>query len=125
MTITETARATVHPGRTKIAPRALDRVVSAVTADALGVTAKTVSVDLEDNGGSLSLMVSTPIRVPSLERVLHGTDVVGRTGGTVLDRVKVAQETIRSRVQSLTGSTVDRVIVTITGIDIKQERRVK
>jgi uncharacterized alkaline shock family protein YloU len=125
MTITETARATAHPGRTKIAPRALDRVVSAVTADALGVTAKTVSVDLEDNGGSLSLMVSTPIRVPSLERVLHGTDVIGRTGGSVLDRAKVAQETIRSRVQSLTGSTVDRVIVTITGIDIKQERRVK
>jgi uncharacterized alkaline shock family protein YloU len=125
MTITEPARATALRGRTKIAPRALDRVVSAVTADALGVTVKTIDVDLEDNGGSLSLIVTTPIRVPSLDRILRDADVVTRTGGSVLDRARVAQETIRTRVQSLTGSTVDRVVVTITGIDIKQERRVK
>jgi uncharacterized alkaline shock family protein YloU len=125
MTITEPARATALRGRTKIAPRALDRVVSAVTADALGVTVKTIDVDLEDNGGSLSLIVTTPIRVPSLDRILRDADVVTRTGGSVLGRARVAQETIRTRVQSLTGSTVDRVVVTITGIDIKQERRVK
>jgi uncharacterized alkaline shock family protein YloU len=125
MTITEPARATALRGRTKIAPRALDRVVSAVTADALGVTVKTIDVDLEDNGGSLSLIVTTPIRVPSLDRILRDADVVTRTGGSVLDRARVAQETIRTRVQSLTGSPVDRVVVTITGIDIKQERRVK
>ncbi|QNE45399.1 hypothetical protein F1C15_15610 (plasmid) [Frigoribacterium sp. NBH87] len=125
MTTTETTRDTAHPGRTKIAPRALDRVVSAVTADTLGVTAKNVSVDLADDGGSLSLTVSTPIRVPSLDRVQNGDDVVARTGGSVLDRAKAAQETIRTRVQALTGSTITRVIVTITGIDIKQERRVK
>ena len=71
MTMTETTPTPTRkneweklPGRTKIAPRALDRVVSAVTADALGVNSKKVSVDLNDDGGNLSLTVSAPIRVP-------------------------------------------------------------
>ncbi|MBF4577590.1 hypothetical protein ITJ49_15625 [Frondihabitans sp. VKM Ac-2883] len=113
------------PGRTKIASRALDRVVSAVTADTLGIDTKKVSVDMSDDGGSLSLTVSAPIRVPSLLRIENEPGVVDRQGGSLLERAKTAQEQIRTRVQQLTGNQVDRVIVKITGVDIQEERRVK
>ncbi|RPE77621.1 MULTISPECIES: alkaline shock response membrane anchor protein AmaP [unclassified Frondihabitans] len=113
------------PGRTKIAPRALDRVVSAVTADALGVNNKKVSVDLNDDDGNLSLTVSAPIRVPSLVRIENEPGVVDRQGGPLLERAKTAQEQIRTRVQQLTGNQVARVIVKITGVDIQEERRVR
>ncbi|ROQ30969.1 hypothetical protein EDF46_3481 [Frondihabitans sp. PhB188] len=132
MTMTETTPTPTRqneweklPGRTKIAPRALDRVVSAVTADALGVNSKTVSVDLNDDGGNLSLTVSAPIRVPSLLRIENEPGVVDRQGGPLLARAKTAQEQIRTRVQQLTGNQVARVIVKITGVDIQEEGRVK
>ena len=127
MTMTETTTSTTQaaPGRTKIAPRALDRVVSAVTADALGVTASRVGVALNDDNGSLSLTVSTPIRVPSLTRVESEPGVVDRQGGPLLERAKKAQEEIRTRVQQITGSDVARVIVKITSLDIQEERRVR
>lgn len=113
------------PGRTRIAPRALDRVVSAVTADALGVRVRDVAVDLTDDAGNLSLRVSTPIRVPSLNRVQEDPAALERSGGSVIERAKRAQEQIRTRVQLLTGSDITRVIVKITGVDIKEDRRVR
>jgi uncharacterized alkaline shock family protein YloU len=132
MTMTETTPTSTRkneweklPGRTKIAPRALDRVVSAVTADALGVNSKKVSVDLNDDGGHLSLTVSAPIRVPSLLRIENEPGIVARQGGPLLERAKTAQEQIRTRVQQLTGNQVARVIVKVTGVDIQEERRVR
>ncbi|MGA1811102.1 hypothetical protein VH571_01815 [Frondihabitans sp. 4ASC-45] len=131
MTMTETTRTTGQnewakpPGRTKIAPRALDRVVSAVTADALGVESYKVSVNLDDDDGCLSLTVSTPIRVPSLLQIEDEPGVVDQQGGPLLGRAKTAQEQIRTRVQDLTGSQVARVIIKITGVTIHENRRVR
>lgn len=125
MTTVETARTAAAPGRTRIAPRALDRVVSAVAADALRVPARHVGVHLDDDAGNLSLRVTTPIGVPTLPRVMDEPNVLDRDGGSVLDRAKNAQEQIRNRVQQLTGSSIARVIVQISGIHIRQERRVR
>lgn len=113
------------PGRTRIAPHALDKVVSAVTANALHVPVGTVSSDLTDDGGHLSLLVSAPIGVPSLTRITDEPTALSRSGGSVLDRARSAQEEIRTQVQHLTGSDVARVIVTITGVHIKENRRVR
>lgn len=112
-------------GRNRIAAKALNRVVAAVTADALDVSASRVGVDIADERGLLVLTVSTPIRVVSLNRVLAGTDVVARTGGSVVDRAAAAQETIRDRVGALTGSAVARVVVRLTAADIREEDRVR
>ncbi|MCY1693008.1 hypothetical protein [Curtobacterium sp. SL109] len=113
------------PGRTRIAPRALNRVVSAVTADALNVPAGKISTDLTDDAGHLSLLVSTPIGVPSLIRIMDEPTALTQSGGSVLDRARLAQEQIRTRVQQLTGSTVTRVIVKVTGVHIRENRRVR
>ena len=112
-------------GRTRITSRALDRVASAVSADALGVDVKSVSVDLADGDGMLRLTVTAPIRVVSLARVHQGSAVIARTGGTVLERAALAQENIRSGVASLTGYSIGSVIVRLSGADIQKEERVK
>lgn len=115
----------VSRGRTRITAKALNRVVSAVTADALGVGTARVRVDLDDQDGLLVLTVTTPIRVVSLERVRTQKDALRRAGGSVLDRAARAQEIIRDRVNGLTGSSIGRVTVRISGVDIQPEERVR
>lgn len=105
-------------GRTKIASRAVRRVVSAVTADALSVSASDVSVELADDDGSLTVIAKTPIHVRPLG------DVGRRSGGTLLERLTAAQTTIRERSLQLTGSTIGRVDLRITGVDLRERKRV-
>lgn len=112
-------------GRNRITSRALNRVVAAVTADALGVKASRVGVDLADEKGLLVLTVTTPIRVVSLRRVHDGVGVVDRSGGSILDRAARAQEIIRDRVTEITGSAIGRVVVRLSGADIQEEERVR
>lgn len=120
-----TAEGAVRLGRTRITTRSLTRVVSAVTAEALGVDAGHVGVDLDDREGTLAVTVKTPIRVVSLDRVRTERSVVQRTGGSIVDRATRAQETIRDRVSALTGFSIGRVAVRITGVNIQPEERVK
>ncbi|OUE07559.1 hypothetical protein C5B94_13950 [Clavibacter michiganensis] len=104
-------------GRTTITSRAVRRVVSAVTADALEVPAGDVSVTLTDAGGKLTVEARTSIRVPAL------SDRPVREG-TLVERLTTAQTQIRERVLGLTGSTVGRVDLRITGARIQERRRV-
>ncbi len=120
-----TAAGAAQLGRTRMTTKALRRNVSAVTAEALGVDAGHVGVDLTDREGALSLTVNTPIRVVSLERVQAEMSVVPRSGGSILDRTTRAQEAIRDRVSAMTGSTIGRVTVRVTGVTIRAEERVK
>jgi hypothetical protein len=105
-------------GRTKITSRAVRRVVSAVTADALSVNASDVSVELADDDGSLTVIAKTPIHVRPLG------DVGRRSSGTLLERLTAAQNDIRERCLQLTGSTIDRVDLRITGVDLRERKRV-
>ncbi|KZC96229.1 MULTISPECIES: hypothetical protein [Clavibacter] len=104
-------------GRTTVTPRAVRRVVSAVTADALEVPADDVSVTLTDVGGTLTVEARTPIRVPALsDRQV--------AEGSLVERLTRAQIQVRERVLGLTGSTVGRVDLRITGARIQARRRV-
>ena len=106
-------------GRTTISSRAVRRVVSAVTADALNVKAFEVSVELADDRGSLTVVAKSPIHVAPLR------EQSGRSAGTLLERLSAAQTTIRERCLQLTGSTIGRVDLRITGVDLRQGKRVK
>jgi uncharacterized alkaline shock family protein YloU len=112
-------------GRTHISSRALDRLVSAVAAEAFGSDLKKTSTTLTDDGGQVSLAITTQVKVPSLRRVNDDRGLIGRTGGTVLDRAEAAQKAIKSRVSELTGYSIARVSIRLTGADVVQERRVK
>ena len=112
-------------GRTTVSTRALNRLVCAVAADALGVNPSTVGAEVTDDLGRLALTVSAPIRIVSLTRVQGDPSVVSRTGGTIVDRAEQARQHIQHRVGELTGSTLSRVTVRLTGADIQPEGRVK
>lgn len=113
-----TTPVTADGGRTTIASRAVRRVVSAVTAEALDVTASDVSVELDDHGGELHVTARTSIRVPPLGESTR------RSSGTLLERLSRAQTTIRTRCLELTGSSIGRVDLRITGADLTERRRV-
>ena len=121
MTAAVTAGQAPH-GRTTISARAVRRVVSAVTADALGVSASEVSVALSDERGVLRVEARTPIHVDPLGAT--GSESAGRQTSTLLDRVVEAQNSIRTRCLQLTGSTIGRVDVRITAVDLRERRRV-
>lgn len=112
-------------GRTRITARALDRVVGAVAAERLGADRRGLSTEVDDAGGDLSVTVRTRLRVPSLDTVRDDSGVVSRRGGTVVERTTRAQREIRERVSAITGSTVARVVVEVTGAEIATPRRVR
>jgi hypothetical protein len=116
VTAAVTAEQAVH-GRNTISSRAVRRVVSAVTAEELGVRASEVSVELSDAQGALTVTASTPIHVSPL-------GAGSQTSGTVLERLARAQTSIRERCLDLTGSTIGRVDLHITGAKLEERRRV-
>lgn len=125
MSATQDSTGPRRRGRTRITSRALDRVASRVAAEAFGVEQKQVSLEIEDARGDLSIRVKTPLRVPTLDEIHEEPQRVDGGGGPILERTGRAQEHIRQRVQTITGSTVSRVIVEITGADITPQRRVR
>ncbi|MGK9148496.1 hypothetical protein KXS11_12790 [Plantibacter flavus] len=116
MSAAVTAEQAVH-GRNTITSRAVRRIVSAVTAEALGVRASEVSVELSDARGALTVTANTPVHVSPL-----GT--ADGASGTLLERLARAQTTIRERCLQLTGSTIAHVDLHITGAKLEQRRRV-
>jgi len=96
------------PGRNRVSERALRTVASAITADALGVAPKDVTVVLADDKGLLGVTAETPILVRALD--------AGHRAGepTMIDRATTAQATIRQRMLELTGSSVGRVRIRLT-----------
>ncbi|RFA10911.1 hypothetical protein B7R54_18130 [Subtercola boreus] len=111
-------------GHTRVTARALDRLIAAVAADALGVDARTVSIDLADSSGRLAVTVRSPLGVVPLTRVTAEPGIVARTGGSLLERAASAQKQIRIRGTELSGSDISTVTVRLTGIDLQREGRV-
>lgn len=112
-------------GRTTVSPRALERLVSAVTADTFAVTARAVQVTLSDRGGLLALEIRTPVRTASLNRVSQHPAVVETSGGTLMQRTSDAQTTILQRVSELSGAQIAHITVRLTGISTQEESRVR
>jgi hypothetical protein len=94
-------------GRNRVSERALRRVASAITAEAMGVSPREVTVVLADDEGRLGVSASTPISVRPLGARQD-------PAATVLSRATTAQSTIRERMLELTGSEVGRVSIRLT-----------
>lgn len=112
-------------GRNRITARALERVTAAVAADAFGSHGDRVKVDLTDHDGALDVSLETAIRTVTLARAAEEPRAVQRLGGSILERSRQAEDTVRTRVHELTGYTVRQVAVHITGVHVQQERRVR
>jgi hypothetical protein len=90
-------------------------------AETLGVALGDVRVDTSDDSGRVAFSVATPIAIPVLSSEVEGE----RPPGGVLATVLALQETVRRRVGEITGRTVSRVDVTITGSSIVTKGRVR
>ena len=112
-------------GRTSISSKALTRVVAAVSGEILGVSAQEVRVELSDNGGRLQLTIHSPVRTVSLDRVVTDPNVIGRAGGTLMERGEQAQHHIGGQVTAMTGYRIAHVIVNMTRAIIRREARVQ
>jgi len=112
-------------GRNRVSARALRAVVSAVAAAELKTGAKTVTVDLADDSGSLSLAISAPIGIAPLRSKGLASSAPPAQTPSVIERATAAQNTIRSRVLELTGSTVGTVDLRLTAARIEEEERVR
>lgn len=112
------------PGRTRIAAKALEHVAVNIAAEALGVPAGRVKVELVDDRGALALIVTAPMRAIPLARVSAAPDALTRSGGSIIERATAATASIKEQVTRLSGSTVSRVSIRVSGLDIAQEGRV-
>lgn len=127
MTTAAAAQAVQNPprGRTRVTARSLNRVVSAVIAESLGVQAKHVDVELRDEHGSLAVSISTSVPVTALHHVRISEAHRTRPGDSLLERSERAQLTLRHRVPVLTGSEVGRISIRFTGVATTLEARVR
>jgi hypothetical protein len=100
-----------HAGRTTIEPRAIRAVATAVAASSAGVAPRDVRTALSAARGELAVSIVTPLRQP-------------RTG-TILDGATGMVAEVAARVRALTGRSVGRVEVRLTGVHPAAERRVR
>jgi hypothetical protein len=109
-------------GYTRVSSRAMSRVVSALAAEALGVAAPQVTVDLAENGGALDITVRVPVRaLPGEDDRAEvqgsegqGSEVQGSEDANLQARASQSEEHIRSTTGELTGARVNDVSVRLT-----------
>lgn len=94
-------------GRTAIASRAYEQLITALAADALSVGARSLSVRVSDERGGLHITVTGPVRA---------------SGTPVLTRVGNARSSLATRTTELTGAQVQRVTVHVTNVQEEEGR---
>ncbi|MFH5879674.1 hypothetical protein [Arthrobacter sp. NA-172] len=112
-------------GHNRISTQALTTLARAAAAEALGVSPQDVRAEWSDDDGLLALSIAAPIRVPSLADVLRDPRRIEGFGGSVWDRSVAAKTAILERVTELSGSTLSRVDIRISGARISEGARVK
>jgi hypothetical protein len=97
--------APAEPGTVTISVRSLERMAVAIVHEELGVEVSAIRVRLSDDSGGLALAVTAPVV----------TEGLGAAEGSLLDRLHRDRATIASRMGALTGRTVSRVDIRVTG----------
>ncbi|KQQ05290.1 MULTISPECIES: hypothetical protein [unclassified Rathayibacter] len=100
-------------GTVTLSVRSIERTALAIVHEELGVDVSAIRVRLSDDDGGLALSVSTPVVLAD-----------AATAGTVLDRLHRDRTRIAARMQALTGRSVSRVDIRVTGTRTRSTRRV-
>jgi hypothetical protein len=112
-------------GRTRVTRRAMERVGAAVAAQTLAVCPAHVHVLLTDRDGRLDVAILSPLRVTPLAHAPAESSARRAAGTSVMERCSTAELVIRSRFEELTGHTVGRLALQITGVEPDQQERVR
>lgn len=110
-------------GRDRFAPRALEHLVQAIAADALGVAPRDPAVRVSDAAGALAVTVRSPVAMPPLGDGDGDVDSDGERQD-LIQRLAAAAADTRARFAELTGLDVARVDMRATKAIIT-ERRVR
>jgi hypothetical protein len=120
-----TVRGQELSGHNRISTQALTSLAKAAAARFLGVEAEDVRADWADDDGFLALSIITPISIPPLNAVVLDPSRVEGIGGSIRDRTVRAKAGILATVTELSGATVSRVDIRITGVEISEGGRVR
>lgn len=107
-------------GRIDVRDRVLEKVARATGAELIGVPWADVSARVSDIGRGLAVQLSAPLPVPDL-----GDAEAVATAVPVLERARLLQREMRSRLALLLGREVVRVEITIDGAVVEMRRRVR
>ncbi|WP_314193484.1 hypothetical protein [uncultured Arthrobacter sp.] len=114
-----------YSGHNRISTQALTGLAKAAAAEALGIHAHDVRADWTDDGGLLALSLVAPIRIPSLTAVLRDPGRVQSLGGSIWERTVQAKTDILTKVTELSGASLSRVDIRISGADVTEGGRVR
>lgn len=103
-------------GHNRISTQALTSLAKMAAAEALGVEPHDVRADWADDDGLLALSLLSPIRIPPLAAVVRDAGRVAAYGGSIRDRAVAAKTRILSTVTTLSGASVSRVDIRISGV---------
>jgi len=106
----------VLSGHNRISTQALTSLAKMAAAEALGVEPHDVRADWADDDGLLALSLLSPIRIPPLTAVVRDAGRVAAYGGSIRDRTVAAKTRILSTVTALSGASLSRVDIRISGV---------
>ena len=112
-------------GHNRVSTQALTSTAQGVAGEVLGVSPTLIRASWRDDQGYLALSLALPIGIPSLTRVLQDPQLVAGFGGSIWERVHAAKGEILDRVTRISGSTLSRVDIRVTGIRIQGGGRVR
>lgn len=109
-------------GHTRVSTQALIGCARAVASEVFSVPAASVRVALNDEYGSLALSLSLPLPLTLRPHAADGAHPDGRP--TVWERARDSRAAVRDRFVRLTGASVSRVDVRVTGIAPRPRRSI-
>ncbi|WP_307112879.1 hypothetical protein [Sinomonas atrocyanea] len=109
-----------HAGLNRVSTQALTSLAQAAAAAELGIRPAEVRADWSDDAGLLALRIVAPIAIPDLSDAGSPADP-SVWGGSVWERCAVAKGRILDSVARLSGATLSRVDIRISGM--RMERR--
>lgn len=103
-------------GLNRVSTQALTSLAQAAAAAELGVRPADVRADWTDDAGLLALRVVAPIAIPDLAYAAGEAASLSAWGGSVWERCAAAKGRILDSVTQLSGTTLSRVDVRISGM---------
>ncbi|HET7139668.1 MAG TPA: hypothetical protein VFI36_05845 [Arthrobacter sp.] len=103
-------------GHNRISTQALTSLARMAAAEALGVEPQDIRADWADDDGLLALSLVAPIRIPPLTSVCRDSGRIAAYGGSIWDRTLAAKTRILSTVAALSGASLSRVDIRISGV---------
>lgn len=117
---TQPGTATGTRGVVRVREGVLEKVILAKAAVRIGVPRGDVDVEVAEWAGGLAVRIATKLPIPDLD----DTEAV-RSQAPILERMRLLQSDLASELARLTGRSIRRVSLTITGASIPERRRVR